>query len=222
MCGESVAAAVVARVPRAFVARRPFLDGPSPGACFTTPIAARFIPVPIIAAGVIPSLIHPAVTAVVVAGIVAARRTAVVEAVLAHAAIVATAGVAPATVRILATAGVAVHVTVIGPGRRAAVVHGAVGAAIGTTAVIGAARGGAAGGGTLLHHPLLGTGIPAADRALRVLRPLHRRALRPTVLGGGAGRSFLRPTGLLGGAGTLRGTAAPLLRGLDDFGRGPS
>lgn len=209
MCGESVAAAVVARVPRAFVARRPFLDGPSPGACFTTPIAARFIPVPIIAAGVIPSLIHPAVTAVVVAGIVAARRTAVVEAVLAHAAIVATAGVA-------------VHVTVIGPGRRAAVVHGAVGAAIGTTAVIGAARGGAAGGGTLLHHPLLGTGIPAADRALRVLRPLHRRALRPTVLGGGAGRRLLRPTGLLGGAGTLRGTAAPLLRGLDDFGRGPS
>lgn len=218
MCGESVAAAVVARVPRAFVARRPFLDGPSPGACFTTPIAARFIPVPIIAAGVIPSLIHPAVTAVVVA----ARRTAVVEAVLAHAAIVATAGVAPATARILATAGVAVHVTVIGPGRRAAVVHGAVGAAIGTTAVIGAARGGAAGGGTLLHHPLLGTGIPAADRALRVLWPLHRRALRPTVLGGGAGRRLLRPTGLLGGVGTLRGTAAPLLRGLDDFGRGPS
>lgn len=212
MCGESVAAAVVARVPRAFVAGRPFLDGPPPGACFTTPIAARFIPVPIIAAGVIPSLIHPAVTAVVVAGIVAARRTAVVEAVLAHAAIVATAGVAPATARILATAGVAEHVTVIGPGRRAAVVHGAV----------GAARGGAAGGGTLLHHPLLGTGIPAADRALRVLRPLHRRALRPTVLGGGAGRRLLRPTGLLGGAGTLRGTAAPLLRGLDDFGRGPS
>lgn len=220
MCGESVAAAVVARVPRAFVAGRPFLDGPPPGACFTTPIAARFIPVPIIAAGVIPSRIHPAVTTVVVPGIVAARRTAVVEAVLAHAPIVA--GVAPATARIFAPAGVAVHVTVIGPGRRAAVVHGAVGAAIGATAVIGAARGGAAGGGALLHHPLLGTGIPAADRALRVLRPLHRRALRPTVLGGGAGRSFLRPTGLLAGAGTLRGTAAPLFRGLDDLGRGPS
>lgn len=200
------------------------------------------------AADIVPSGSHAAVVPRGAATVITGRRTAVVEAVLAHAAIVA--GIAPDTAGILATAGVALDVPATGIGC-GAVVDGAAGTSIGdatfiatalgdttlvnTTAIgttliggaactplVGTARPGAAGGGALLHHPLFRAGIPAADRTLRLLRPLIGRARQTTALRSGSGGRFLFAAGFLCGSGSLGGPAAPLFGGLDDFGGGPS
>lgn len=156
-----------------------------------------------------------------------------------HAAIFA--GIAPDTAGILATTGVALDVPATGISC-GTVVDGAAGTSIGDTTLIdtadirttlidktlvcttliGTARGGAAGGGALLHHPLFRAGIPAADRTLRLLRPLIGRVRRTAALRSGSGGRFLFAAGFLCGSGTLRGPAAPLFGGLDDFGGGPS
>ena len=245
--GESVAADIVARVPRAFVARRPFPHASAFRVCFTTSVVTRTIPVPVFAAGIIasdivPSGSHAAVVPRDAATVITGRRTAVVEAVLAHAAIVA--GIAPDTAGILAAAGGALDVPAAGMSC-GTVVDGAAGTApldttlvdttaIGTTLIggaactalaatplIGAARGGAAGGGALFHHPLFRAGIPAADRTL-LLRLLLGRTRRTTALRCRSGGRFLRTAGFLGGSGTLRSPAAPFFGGLDDFGGGSS
>ncbi len=241
--GESVAAEVVARVPRAFVARRPFPHASTFRVCFTTTVVTRNISEPVFAAGgiasdIVPSGSRAAVVPRGAATVITGRRRAVVEAVLAHSAIVA--GIAPDTAGILATAGVALDVPAAGISC-GAVVDGAAGTSIGGTTLVGTtaigttliggaactaliatARGRAAGGGALLHHPLLRAGIPAADRALRLLRPLLGRARRTAALRGRGGGRFLFAAGFLCGSGSLGGPAAPLLGGLDDFGGGAS
>lgn len=235
-------------MPRAFVARRPFPHASAFRVCFTTTVVTPTIPVPVVTSGIIaagviasdivPSGRHAAVVPRGAATVITGRRTAVVEAVLAHAAIVA--GIAPDTAGILATTGVALDVPATGMGC-GTVVDGAAGTligdttlvdttAIGTTLIggaacttlIGTARAGTAGGGALLHHPLFRAGIPAADRTLRLLRPLIGRARRTTALRGRSGGRFLFAAGLLCGSGSLGGPAAPLFGGLDDFGGGPS
>lgn len=235
-------------MPRAFVARRPFPHASSFRVCFTTTVVTRTIPVPVfaadtIASDIVPSGSHAAVVPRGAATVITGRRTVVVEAVLAHPAIVA--GIAPDTAGILATAGVALDVPATGMGC-GTVIDGAAGTALGdttlidTTAIgatliggsadtalgdttlIGTARGGAAGSGALLHHPLLRTGIPAADRTLGLLRPFLGRAYRTAALRGRSGGRFLFAAGLLCGSGSLGGPAAPLFGGLDDFGGGSS
>ena len=237
--GESVAAEVVTRVPRAFVARRPFPHASALRVCFTTTVVTPTIPVPvvtsrIIAAGIIasdivPSGSHAAVVPKVVPTVTSARRTAVVEAVLAHAAIVA--GIAPVTAGLLAAAGVALDVPATGMSCGTLVdttaigttlIGGAACTTLVCTPLVGTARGGAAGGGALLHHPLFRAGIPAADRTFRLLRPLLGRPRRTTALRGRGGGRFLFAAGFLGGSGSLGGPASPLFGGLDDFGGGSS
>ena len=246
--GESVAAEVVTRVPRAFVARRPFPHASAFRVCFTTTVVTPTIPVPvvtsrIIAAGIIASGSYAAVVPRGAATVITGRRTEVVEAILPHAAIVA--GIAPVTAGLLAAAGVALDVPATGMSC-GTVVGGAAGTApldttlvdttaIGTTLIdgaacttlvctplVGTARGGAADGGALLHHPLFRAGIPAADRTFRLLRPLLGRARRTTALRGRGGGRFLFAAGFLGGSGSLGGPASPLFGGLDDFGGGSS
>lgn len=234
-------------MPRAFVARRPFPHASAFRVRFTTTVVTRTIPEPVFAAGIIasdvvPSGSHAAVVPRGAATVITGRRTAVVEAVFAHAAIVA--GIAPGTAGILATTGIALDVPATGISC-GTVVDGAAGTSIGDTTAIGTtlvggaacttliggaacttlvatARGGTAGGGALLHHPLFRAGIPAADRTLGLLRRLLGRTRRTTALRGGSGGRFLFAAGFLCGSGTLRGPAAPLIGGLDDFGGGPS
>ena len=218
----SVAAAVVARrVARPFVARRPFLDGPAARG-FTTLIAPRILP-----AKVVPACIPPARigAADVVAAVAPSVGPGLVEADLPAAAAIAGVAVGLAEVAgIAGIAGVAATARVL-PLEFLPAAHLLVAA---RTRIIAAiirqarlipARRRATGGGPLLHHALLGTGIAAARSALRTL---HRRPLGAGVIARRGTVGLHGPAGLLGGTRTLRRAAAPFFGGLDDLGRGPS
>lgn len=218
----SVAAAVVARrVARPFVARRPFLDGPAARG-FTTLIAPRILP-----AKVVPACIPPARigAADIVAAVAPAVRPGLVEADLPAAAAIGGVAVGLAEVAgITGIAGVAATARVL-PLEFLPAAHLLVAA---RTRIVAAiirqsglipARRRAPGGGPLLHHALLGTGIAAARSALRTL---HRRPLGAGVIARRGTVGLHGPAGFLGGTRTLRRAAAPFFGGLDDLGRGPS
>lgn len=223
----SVAAAVVARrVARPFVARRPFLDGPAARG-FTTLIAPRILP-----AKVVPACIPPArigatdvIPAPIVAAVAPAVRPGLVEADLPAAAAIAGVAVGLAEVAgITGIAGVAATARVL-PLEFLPAAHLLVAA---RTRIVAAiirqsglipARRRAPGGGPLLHHALLGTGIAAARSALRTL---HRRPLGAGVIARRGTVGLHGPAGFLGGTRTLRRASAPFFGGLDDLGRGPS
>ena len=218
----SVAAAVVARrVARPFVARRPFLDGPAARG-FTTLIAPRILPGRVVPACIRPTRIG---AADIVAAVAPAVRPGLVEADLPAAAAIAGVAVGLAEVAgITGIAGVAATARVL-PLEFLPAAHLLVAA---RTRIVAAiirqsglipARRRAPGGGPLLHHALLGTGVAAARSALRTL---HRRPLGAGVIARRGTVGLHGPAGFLGGTRTLRRAAAPFFGGLDDLGRGPS
>ena len=218
----SVAAAVVARrVARPFVARRPFLDGPAARG-FTTLIAPRILP-----AKVVPACIPPARigAADIVAAVAPAVGPGLVEADLPAAAAIAGVAVGLAEVAgITGIAGVAATARVLPleflPAAHLLVAaRSRIVAAIIRQSGLIPARRRAPGGGPLLHHALLGTGIAAARSALRTL---HRRPLGAGVIASRGTVGLRGPAGFLGGTRTLSRAAAPFFGGLDDLGRGPS
>lgn len=130
-----------------------------------------------------------------------------------------------ATAGILGAARITVGVARICTAEVSAVVH----PAVAHPTVVGTARHRAPGGRALLHHPLLGAGIAAADLAFGALHGRSLRALESLgtlraarITGHRTRCRLLRASRFLGGTRPLGGAAAPLLGSLDDFGRGSS
>lgn len=219
-CGRSVAA-VVAGVPRAFVARRPFLHGPAARVRFTTAIVVHRPPAHVVPADVIPARGGTARgDAAVLTTVIPPDRAVIAQAVVARVPLLRSA-----TAGILGAARITVGVARICTAEVSAVVH----PAVAHPTVVGTARHRAPRGRTLLHHPLLGAGIAAADLAFGALHGRSLRALETLgtlraarITGHRTRCRLLRASRFLGGTRPLGGAAAPLLGSLDDFGRGSS